>query len=371
VNSLKNNQLADKPELEDTRIYYSDEIARRAVGRLFDELDDVLANDNKPTVGEALVMSGKETLMRPFKAITRIKGITQIKVIGVGSAGSNIVDKMIHENIKGIEFIAVNTDKNELSESAAEQKIQIGSEFTRILGAGGDPAMGRRAAEMSGEDIADSLKNADMAFIVAGLGGGTGTGAAPVIAAIAKEMGILTIGVVTKPFAFEGRLRMRKAEAGILELKKSIDTLIIIPNQRLFEIGKIDKNLSQHVRDISDLIAKPGKITLDFADIHTIMSDKGVAYVGVGRASGKNRAEEAAQIAIGTPLTEASINGAKSMLVSISGDDSSELADIDAAMNIIRKFVSPEAEILFGITINDDLEDEIVITVIAADFDTA
>lgn len=301
-----------------------------------------------------------------------------IRVIGVGGAGNNAVDRMIQEgmNSDSIEFIAANTDDMDLGNSLAPVHIQLGEKLTRGLGAGGKPEIGRRAAEETAEEVSIAIAGSDLLFITAGMGGGTGTGAAPVIASIAKEMGILTVGVVTKPFAFEGKPRMRKAEEGILELRKFVDTLIIIPNQRLFEIiekntsmkeafMKADEVLLQGVRSISDLISRPGEITLDFADIHTIMSDKGIAHMGVGRASGKDKAEEAARIAIGSPLLETSIDGAQSMLISVIGDVNLALMEIENAMDIIRELVDPEAEIIYGMAINDELDDEIIITVVA------
>jgi len=307
-----------------------------------------------------------------------VKKEAVIRVIGVGGAGNNAVDRMIKEGMDSdsIEFIAANTDDMDLGNSLAPVHIQLGEKLTRGLGAGGKPEIGRRAAEETAEEVSLAIAGTDLLFITAGMGGGTGTGAAPVIASIAKEMGILTVGVVTKPFAFEGKPRMRKAEEGIIELRKFVDTLIIIPNQRLFEIiekntsmkeafMKADEVLLQGVRSISDLISRPGEITLDFADVHTIMSDKGIAHMGVGRASGKNKAEEAARMAIGSPLLETSIDGASAMLVSINGDSSLALVEIDSAMEIIRELVDPDAEIIFGTTISDDLEDEIIITVVA------
>ena len=307
-----------------------------------------------------------------------VKKDAVIRVIGVGGAGNNAVDRMIKEGMDSdsIEFIAANTDDMDLGSSLAPVHIQLGEKLTRGLGAGGKPEIGKRAAEETAEEVSLAIAGSDLLFITAGMGGGTGTGAAPVIASIAKEMGVLTVGVVTKPFAFEGKPRMRKAEEGIVELRKFVDTLIIIPNQRLFEIiekntsmkeafMKADEVLLQGVRSISDLISRPGEITLDFADVHTIMSDKGIAHMGVGRATGKNKATEAAQMAIGSPLLETSIDGASAMLVSINGDSSLALVEIDNAMEIIRELVDPDAEIIFGTTINDDLVDEIIITVVA------
>ncbi len=300
----------------------------------------------------------------------------KIRVIGVGGGGNNAVDRMVEDEVASIDFISVNTDHQALERSKASVRIQLGDKLTRGLGAGGDPEIGRRAAEETAEEIAAAIQGTDMLFITAGMGGGTGTGAAPVIASIAREMKILTVGVVTKPFGFEGRPRMNKANRGIAELKKYVDTLVVIPNQRLLEI--IDKNtpltdafrradevLRQGVSGISDLISKPGIINLDFADVHTIMASKGVAHMGVGRASGKNKTELAAELAIKSPLLETEINGAKSVLISISGDSTLGLFDTNAAAEIINNCVDSDAEIIFGTSINEELNDEVIITVIA------
>jgi cell division protein FtsZ len=304
----------------------------------------------------------------------------RIKVIGVGGGGNNAVNRMIEDNVQSVEFIAVNTDHQALVGSKAGNKIQLGDKLTRGLGAGGNPEIGMKAAQENKDEIAQIVSGADMVFVTAGMGGGTGTGAAPVIASIAREQGILTVGVVTKPFNFEGKVRMRNATNGIEELKKSVDTLVVIPNQKLLEIidkdttlidsfKKADEILRQGVQGISDLISKPGMINLDFADVRTIMSNKGVAHMGVGRANGKNKTTVAAEIAIKSPLLETSITGAKSVLISIAGDSSLGLFDTDLAANIIGEAIDPEAEIIFGTTINDDLKDEVVITVIATGLD--
>ena len=302
--------------------------------------------------------------------------VAQIKVIGVGGGGNNAVNRMIEDGLEGVEFIAVNTDSQDLIKSKAPMKIQIGEKLTKGLGAGGDPSKGEASVEESKEEISHALEGADMVFITAGMGGGTGTGAAPRIAAISKEMGILTVGVVTKPFNFEGRKRMTNAERGIEALKNSVDTLVIIPNQRLLAIidkkttliesfRKADEVLRQGVQGISDLISKPGVINLDFADVRTVMADKGVAHMGIGRASGENKAEAAAKAAIQSPLLETTIEGAKSVLINFSGDENLGLLEADEAANLIRESIDPEAEIIFGTTINEELNDEVIVTVIA------
>lgn len=296
----------------------------------------------------------------------------RIKVIGVGGGGNNAVDRMIDDQLNGIDFIAVNTDHQALERSKAPVCIQLG----RGLGAGGNPDVGKKAAEETREEISESISGADLLFITAGMGGGTGTGAAPVIAELAKEMGILTVGVVTKPFNFEGKPRMRNALNGIDALKKFVDTLVVIPNQKLLDIidkdtsivlafKKADEVLRQGVQGISDLISKPGMINLDFADVRTIMLGKGIAHMGVGRASGKNKTEVAAQLAINDPLLETSIDGAMNVLLSIAGDANLGLIEADTAANIIGKVVDSNANIIFGTTINEDLKDEVIITVIA------
>lgn len=306
--------------------------------------------------------------------------VAQIKVIGVGGGGNNAVDRMIEEDLKGVEFITVNTDRQALGRSKATTKIQIGEKVTRGLGAGANPEIGNKSAEESREEILESIKGADMIFVTAGMGGGTGTGAAPVIAKIAKDEGILTVGVVTKPFGFEGRKRMANAENGISELKQNVDTLVIIPNDKLLHIidkkttmidafKKADEVLRQGVQGISDLISNPGIINLDFADVRTIMSDKGIAHMGIGRATGENKTEMAAKAAIHSPLLDTSIDGAKGVLINISGGSSLGLLEANEAANLIRESVDPEAEIIFGTTINDDLGDEVIVTVIATGFE--
>lgn len=303
-------------------------------------------------------------------------GNAKIIVIGVGGGGGNAVDRMITDEIRSITFVSVNTDLQALKSSNANMRIPLGTKLTKGLGAGGNPEIGKKAAEESSEEIKRILAGADMVFITAGMGGGTGTGATPIIASLARELGILTVGVVTKPFNFEGKKRMKNAINGIEELKKSVDTLLVIPNQKLLEIAdqnitlveafkKADESLSQGVQGISDLISSPGMINLDFADVRTIMKDKGLAHMGIGRASGKNKTEVAAEMAIKSPLLETSINGAKSVLISIAGDLNLGLFDTDVAANIIGEAIDPDAEIIFGTTINEDLNDEVIVTVIA------
>lgn len=302
--------------------------------------------------------------------------VAQIKVVGVGGGGNNAVDRMIDDNLEGVEFISINTDCQALARSKAAVKIQIGEKLTKGLGAGANPEIGQKAAEETREEIVEAIRGADMLFITAGMGGGTGTGAAPVIASIAKEMGMLTVGVVTKPFTFEGQKRMMNAERGIQELKKNVDTLVIIPNQKLLNIidkkttmlesfKKADEILRQGVQGISDLISKPGVINLDFADVRTIMANKGIAHMGIGRASGEEKTENAAKLAINSPLLDTTVQGAKSVLINFSGDMNLGLFETEAAAEFIRESVDPSAEIIFGTTINDDLKDEVIVTVIA------
>jgi cell division protein FtsZ len=306
----------------------------------------------------------------------------KVKVIGVGGGGGNAVDRMIEDKIEYIDFISANTDNMALSKSKAKVKIQLGEKSTRGLGAGGKPEIGKKAAEETREIIANAISknNTDLLFITAGMGGGTGTGAAPVIAAIAREQGILTVGVVTKPFDFEGGPRMRNAMQGIEELRDNVDTLVIIPNERLLEIidddmslldalRHADEALRQGVQGISDLILKDGLINLDFADVETVMRDQGVAHMGVGRATGKNKTESAAKEAIESPLLETSINGAKAVIISFTGDSSIGLRDINSAARIIRDAVDQDAVVMFGATIDDNLKDEVMVTVIATGLD--
>lgn len=304
----------------------------------------------------------------------------QIKVIGVGGGGNNAINRMVEGGLKGVEFLAVNTDKQALFLSKANMKIQIGDKLTKGLGAGSDPDIGQKAAEENRDEIAEALKGSDMVFVTAGMGGGTGTGAAPVVASVAKELGILTVGVVTKPFTFEGRKRMVQAERGIAQLKENVDTLIIIPNDRLLQV--IQKNTSmveafkmaddilrQGVQGISDLIAVPGLVNLDFADVKTIMLNTGIAHMGTGRATGENRAEEAAKQAVHSPLLETSIEGARGVLLNITGGADLGLLEVNAAAELVQKSADPEANIIFGAVIDESLNDELLITVIATGFD--
>lgn len=304
----------------------------------------------------------------------------QIRVIGIGGAGGNAINRMVRTNMQGIEFISINTDRQALFNSQATHKIQIGEKVTRGKGAGAKPEIGRQAAEESRDAIADALKGADMVFITAGMGGGTGTGAAPVVAEISKEMGILTVGIVTKPFAFEGKRRMAQADAGIEELSKNIDSLIIIPNERLqhatdqkitfanaFAIA--DDVLRQGVQSISDLIKVPGLVNLDFADVTTVMKDAGYAHMGVGRAEGKDKAEAAARMAISSPLLETSIDGARGVIINFTSSPDVGLDEVISASTLVTEAADPEANIIWGAALDDTLEDEIVITVIATGFD--
>ncbi|WCK53077.1 cell division protein FtsZ [Aneurinibacillus sp. Ricciae_BoGa-3] len=306
--------------------------------------------------------------------------LAQIKVIGVGGGGSNAVNRMIEGGIQGVEFIAVNTDYQALNLSKAQHKLQIGGKLTRGLGAGANPEVGKKAAEESREQIENALRGADMVFVTAGMGGGTGTGAAPVIAEIAKEIGALTVGVVTRPFTFEGRKRAQQADNGIAALKEKVDTLIVIPNDRLLEI--VDKNtpmleafreadnvLRQGVQGISDLIAVPGLINLDFADVKTIMTERGSALMGIGIATGENRASEAAKKAICSPLLETSIDGARGVLMNITGGTNLSLYEVNEAADIVASASDAEVNMIFGAVINENLKDEIVVTVIATGFE--
>ena len=309
-------------------------------------------------------------------------GLAQIKVFGAGGGGNNAVNRMIEAQLQGVEFIAVNTDNQALQTSKAEYKIQIGEKLTRGLGAGANPEVGKRAAEESKDEIIKVLQGADMVFVTAGMGGGTGTGAAPVIAQLAKEMGILTVGVVTKPFVFEGKVRMKNAENGIAELKSKVDTLITIPNDRLLQIVQkntsmldafsiADDVLKQGIQSISDLIAVPGLINLDFADVTSVMKEQGLAHMGIGNATGETRAIEAAREAIQSPLLETSIRGAKGVLLNITGGANLGLLEINEASTLVQESCDPEANIIFGASIREDLAEEIRITVIATGFDEA
>lgn len=313
---------------------------------------------------------------------TSMDQLATIKVIGVGGGGNNAVNRMIDHGVEGVEFIAVNTDAQALNLSKAEIKLQIGEKLTRGLGAGANPEVGKKAAEESREQIEEVLQGADMIFVTAGKGGGTGTGAAPVIAQIAKDVGALTVGVVTRPFSFEGIRRQNQAKVGIEALKEAVDTLIVIPNDRLLEIvdkdtpmleafREADNVLRQGVQGISDLIAKPGLINVDFADVKTIMYDKGSALMGIGVATGENRAVEAAKKAISSPLLETSIDGAQGVLMNISGGPSLSLFEVQEAADLVTSAADEQVNVIFGNVINENLKDEVVVTVIATGFDEA
>lgn len=310
---------------------------------------------------------------------TSVDELAVIKVIGVGGGGNNAVNRMIEHGVQGVDFIAVNTDAQALNLSKAEVRLQIGAKLTRGLGAGANPEVGKKAAEESREQLEEVLRGADMVFVTAGMGGGTGTGAAPVIAQIARELGALTVGVVTRPFTFEGRKRQTQAIGGIGGMKESVDTLIVIPNDKLLQIvdkstpmleafREADNVLRQGVQGISDLIATPGLINLDFADVKTIMSNKGSALMGIGIATGENRASEAAKKAISSPLLESSIDGAKGVLMNITGGSNLSLFEVQEAADIVASASDEEVNMIFGSVINENLKDEIIVTVIATGF---
>ncbi|MBE6919190.1 MAG: cell division protein FtsZ [Ruminococcaceae bacterium] len=307
------------------------------------------------------------------------ENVVSIKVVGVGGGGNNVVNRMVRSGTKGVDFIAINTDKQALNASSATYKIQIGEKLTHGKGAGSNPEVGKKSAEESRNQIAKALEDTDMVFVTAGMGGGTGTGGAPIVAEIARELGILTVGVVTKPFGFEGPRRMRAAEAGINELRGKVDSLVIIPNERLklatdqkitfanaFEIA--DDVLRQAVQSISDLIRDTGFINLDFADVSAIMKDAGLAHMGVGRAAGKGKAEEAARMAISSPLLETSINGARGVLINVTGSMDIGLEEVEQAATLVQQAVHPDALTIFGATFDETLDDEIRVTVIATGF---
>ena len=317
-----------------------------------------------------------------YKSETGPENVVTLKVIGVGGAGNNVVNRMVKSGTQGVEFVSVNTDKQALAVSNADQKIQIGEKLTHGQGAGSDPDVGKKSAEESRNEIAKAIEDADMVFITAGMGGGTGTGAAPIVAEIAREAGSLTVGVVTKPFKFEGKRRMDQALAGISSLLGKVDSLLIIPNDRLkyatdqkvtlanaFEIA--DDVLRQAVTSISDLIKNTGFINLDFADVTTIMKDAGFAHMGVGHAVGKGKAEEAAKMAVASPLMETSINGAHGVLINVTGSEDMGLEDVETAANLVQEAAHPDANIIFGATFDNTLDDEIRVTVIATGFEDA
>ncbi|MBE6757048.1 MAG: cell division protein FtsZ [Ruminococcaceae bacterium] len=304
----------------------------------------------------------------------------QIKVVGVGGGGGNAVDRMVRSGVAGVEFVAVNTDRQALNRSQATMKIQIGEKLTHGWGAGANPEKGQRAAEESHDEIVNALKGTDMVFITAGMGGGTGTGAAPVVAEIARDMGILTVGIVTKPFLFEGRKRMEQAEAGIANLREHVDSLIVIPNERLKQVSEVritlnnafdmaDDVLRQGVQSISQLIKVNAMVNLDFADVTAIMKDAGYAHMGVGHAEGKEKAENAAKEAIASPLLETSIDGAHGVIINITASVDIDMEDVDIASSMISRAVHPDATIIWGVALDEKLNDEMFITVIATGFE--
>lgn len=315
-----------------------------------------------------------------FEFDTETTSPAKIKVIGVGGGGNNAVNRMIDADVQCVEFIAVNTDKQDLSLSNATQKIQIGSKLTKGLGAGAVPEIGEKAAEESRDEIALAIKDADMVFVTAGMGGGTGTGAAPIVAEIAKEMGILTVGIVTKPFWFEGSTRSKNCARGLENLKGSVDTLVVIPNDKLLTIAEnktpitesfkmADDVLRQGVQGISDLISRPGLISLDFADIKTIMKNTGYAHMGIGKATGENRAHDAAAKAINSPLLETTITGAKGVILNVTGGSDLGILEIQTASELITEAADDDANIIIGAIIDESLGEEIQVTVIATGFD--
>jgi cell division protein FtsZ len=313
---------------------------------------------------------------------TNLEGAARIVVLGVGGGGSNAVNRMIQSGVRGVEFIAINTDTQALSRCDAPTRLHIGEKLTRGLGAGGNPNTGEKSAEESADQIADLVRDADMVFIAAGMGGGTGTGAAPIIAQISKDLGALTVGVVTKPFSFEGRQRAKNAEAGIQQLRERVDTLITIPNDRLLEVidrkttleqafMEVDDVLRQGIQGISELITQPGLINLDFADVKSIMSDSGAALMAIGRGTGESRAQDAARMAISSPLLDISMEGARGVLLNITGGADLALSEINDAAEVIAAAADPEASIIFGAVIDSQVENEVRITVIATGFDAS
>lgn len=307
-------------------------------------------------------------------------GFASIRVVGCGGAGNNAVNRMVEAGLRGVEFIAVNTDKQALNLSRAQTKIQIGEKLTKGLGAGAIPDIGRRAAEESREEIAQALRNSDLVFVTAGMGGGTGTGAAPIVAEIARDLGCLTIGVVTKPFEFEGKQRKKNADSGIDELKQRVDTLVVIPNERLLQVVTkgtsmleafriADDVLRQGIQGISDLIAVPSLINLDFADVKTVMESGGLAHMGIGVGKGENRLVEAAKNAIASPMLETSIDGARALLINITGGDDMSILDINEATQMIIQAADDEANVIFGAGVDENLTEEVRITVIATGFE--
>ena len=318
----------------------------------------------------------------PFEIDNDFDNIVQIKVIGVGGGGGNAIDRMVTMGVQGVEFISINTDRQALYRSKATQKIQIGEKVTHGKGAGSKPEMGQKAADESREAIAAAIRGSDMVFVTAGMGGGTGTGAAPIVAEIAHDMGVLTVGIVTKPFEFEGRRRMEQAENGITSLREHVDSLVVIPNERLklvteqritllnaFSIA--DDVLRQGVQSISDLIKLPGLVNLDFADVTAVMKDAGYAHMGVGRASGKDKAQEAANMAISSPLLETAINGARGVIINITSSPDIGLDEIETASAMIASQAHEDANIIWGAAFDENMDDEMSVTVIATGFATS
>ncbi|MBR4910640.1 MAG: cell division protein FtsZ [Clostridia bacterium] len=312
----------------------------------------------------------------PFEVAEEMENVVQIKVVGVGGGGGNAINRMVNAGVRGVEFIAINTDKAALFLSKADQKIQIGEKSSSGMGAGGNPDNGRAAAEESRDEIAAAIRSADMIFITAGMGGGTGTGAAPIVAAIAKELGILTVAIVTKPFLFEGKKRMSQAEAGIAALGEQVDSLVVIPNERLSRVSEqkitfknafiiADDVLRQGVQSISELINVTALVNLDFADVKSIMADAGYAHMGVGVATGRDKAEQAARAAVTSPLIETSMDNARGVIISITGSDDIGLEEVELASSIIADMAHPDATIIWGAQLDDSLEDTIRVTVVA------
>jgi cell division protein FtsZ len=328
---------------------------------------------------ELEALKQEEAIREAIMTRTYSDGLPPIKVVGVGGGGCNAVNRMIAEQIAGVQFVAVNTDGQALQQSPAEIKIRIGDKLTKGLGVGGDPSRGLRAAEESRDELLEAVRGCEMVFVTAGMGGGTGTGASPIVAEVAKEAGALTIGVVTKPFGFEGTRRRGNAEEGIQRLQEKVDTLIVIPNDRLLQtcdekatveeaFRSADDVLLQGIQGISEIITLPGEINLDFADVRKIMSEAGPALMAIGRASGANRAEDAAKMAIASPLLDVAINGARGVLFNITGGKNLSLQELNAAASVISDVVDPDAEIIFGTAIDPRVGDEVKITVIATGF---
>ncbi|WP_326974583.1 cell division protein FtsZ [Caproicibacter sp. BJN0012] len=318
----------------------------------------------------------------PFEIENDFDNIVQIKVIGVGGGGGNAIDRMVAMGVQGVEFISINTDRQALYRSKATQKIQIGEKVTHGKGAGSKPEMGQKAADESREAIAAAIRGSDMVFVTAGMGGGTGTGAAPIVAEIAHDMGVLTVGIVTKPFEFEGRRRMEQAENGITALREHVDSLVVIPNERLKLVSEqritllnafsiADDVLRQGVQSISDLIKLPGLVNLDFADVTAVMKDAGYAHMGVGRASGKDKAQEAANMAISSPLLETAINGARGVIINITSSPDIGLDEIETASAMIASQAHEDANIIWGAAFDENMDDEMSVTVIATGFATS